>query len=102
MYILVVYVPTSHAEALKSALFDAGAGSYAGYDRCSWQTEGMGQFRPLEGSNPFIGKKNVIEQVKEIRIEMACDEELIPLLTDTIKKNHPYEVPAFHFSKVIF
>ena len=102
MYILVVYVPSSHAEPLKSALFDAGAGSYAGYDRCSWQTEGMGQFRPLEGSNPLIGKKDVIEQVKELRIEMVCEEVLIPFLTDVIRKNHPYEEPAFHFYKVIF
>ena len=100
MYILVVYVPTSHAEALKSALFDAGAGSYAGYDRCSWQTEGVGQFRPLEGSNPFAGRKNVIEKIPEVKIEVICPPELIDEAIQAVKNAHPYEEPALHYFKI--
>ena len=55
MHILVVYVPETHIEKLKEALFQAQGGETARYDHCSWQTMGLGQFRPLEGSHPFIG-----------------------------------------------
>ena len=55
MHTLTVYIPETHLEQVKDAIFAAGAGRYAAYDRCCWQTPGQGQFRPLEGSNPAIG-----------------------------------------------
>jgi len=55
MYKLVFFVPENHKEAVKQAVFDQGAGRYEGYDCCSWETLGSGQFKPLSGSQPFIG-----------------------------------------------
>jgi len=55
-YKLEVYVPLTHAEELKTALFDAGAGRIGNYDCCCWQSVGTGQFRPLAGSNAFTAK----------------------------------------------
>ena len=53
-YKLCFYVPTSHVEQVKNAIFEAGAGHMGDYDACCFQTLGQGQFRPLEGSNPYI------------------------------------------------
>ena len=69
-YKLVFFVPESHKETVKTALFSKGAGQYQGYDCCAWETLGQGQFRPLEGSQPFLGQTNEIEKVDEYRVEM--------------------------------
>src|SRR3954471_9083349 len=52
---LVVYVPRAPAEAVLDALAEAGAGRLGDYDRCAWQTEGEGTFRPLPGAHPTLG-----------------------------------------------
>ena len=56
MYKLCFYVPDSHLEAVKKAVFAIGAGRIGAYDSCCWQVLGQGQYRPLEGSQPFLGK----------------------------------------------
>lgn len=100
MYLISVYVPESHSEIVKSALFEAGAGRYGNYDCCAWQTTGTGQFRPLEGSNPFAGRKNVIEKIPEVKIEVICPPELIDEAIQAVKNAHPYEEPALHYFKI--
>jgi len=101
MYHLSVYVPVEHAEALKSALFAAGAGRMGLYDQCCWQTEGVGQFRALEGSRPFIGTQHLTERVREAKLEMVCDEAVVKAVVAALKKSHPYETPAYHLLKVV-
>jgi len=96
MYIIVFYVPADSAEQVKEALFAAGAGKYANYDRCSWQTSGTGQFRPLPGSTPFIGAQMKTECVDEYRVEMICVKECIREVIQALLKNHPYEEPAYY------
>jgi len=95
MYKLCVYVPENSVEKVKQALFDVGAGRIGNYDSCCWQTSGVGQFRPLEDSNPAIGSYNQIEQVSEVKIEMVCADELIKAAIQALRDNHPYEEPAF-------
>ena len=68
-----VYVPESHAEAVKRAMFEAGAGTIGNYDCCCFQTVGRGQFRPLDGSSPFLGAKGRVEQVTEWKLEMILE-----------------------------
>jgi len=97
MHKLTVYIPATHAEQVKEAIFAAGAGRYAAYDRCCWQVLGQGQFRPLAGSTPAIGKHGVDETVAEYRIEAICEDSLIPAITAAIRATHPYEEPAFDF-----
>lgn len=100
MYKLCVFVPESHLEAVKDALFDAGAGKIGAYDRCSWQTKGTGQFRPLQGSSPYIGREGEIETVEEYRVEMVCDHRFIREAVAAMKKAHPYEEPAYDVWKL--
>ena len=95
MYKICVYVPEKYVESVKQALFDAGAGRIGNYDSCCWQTEGTGQFRPLEGSSPAIGSLNKVEHVREIKIELVCEDDLVKEAVQAIRKSHPYEEPAY-------
>lgn len=95
MFKLCFYVPESHLDAVKEALFTAGAGRMGNYDHCCWQTLGTGQFRPLTGSNPFAGAKDEIASEVEYQVEMVCEDHLIDKVIAALKENHPYETPAF-------
>lgn len=100
MHKLTVYVPETHVEAVKEALFAAGAGRYAAYDRCCWQVLGQGQFRPLPGSDPFLGRVGAEERVPEYRLEMVCPDEARAAVTSALRAAHPYEEPAFDFVRI--
>ena len=96
IYRLEFYVPDTHLDTVKAAIFKAGAGAMGNYDCCSWETSGTGQFRPLEGSNPFIGTLSRIEQVKEYKVETICEESVLTEVIKALKQAHPYELPAYH------
>ena len=95
MYKLAFFVPESHLEAVKNAVFSTGAGKIGDYDRCCWQVKGQGQFRALQGSNPFIGQQGVIESVEEYRVELVCEDAVIQAAVTAMKQAHPYEEPAY-------
>ncbi|WP_288132783.1 YqfO family protein [Microbulbifer sp.] len=95
MFKLCVFIPESHLEPVKQALFDAGAGRIGDYDRCCWQVKGQGQFRPLDGSQPFIGQTGQVEQVSEYRVEMVCADEVVDDVLSAMRAAHPFEEPAF-------
>lgn len=95
MYKICFYVPASHLDAVKTAMFAAGAGRIAAYDACAWQVEGQGQFRPLAGSRPFIGQQGVIETVAEYKVEMVCDDAHVRAAVAALRQAHPYETPAY-------
>ncbi len=96
---LEFYVPETHLEEVKTALFEAGAGRIGDYDCCCWETCGQGQFRPLDGSNPFIGEPGRIETVIEYKVEMVCAVELIENVIKVLRATHPYEEPAYSYWK---
>ncbi len=100
MYKICVYVPEKSVEKVKLALFDAGAGKIGHYDCCCWQTEGIGQFRPLQNSKPAMGSLNEIEHVKEVKIELVCEDDLMKTVIQAMKQSHPYEEPAFDVWKL--
>lgn len=95
IYKIAVYVPEKNLEAVKEAMFAAGAGRIGNYDACAWQVSGMGQFRPLKGSNPVFGKQNKLEKIAEYRVEMICPKQYIKKVVDALKQAHPYEEPAY-------
>ena len=101
MYKLTVYIPEAHVEQVKSALFEAGAGRYANYDCCAWQVLGQGQFRPLEGSKPFLGRARHIERVPEYRVEMIVADAAVAAVLAALKAAHPYEAPAYDLVQVL-
>ncbi len=89
------YVPESHLEDVKQAMFAAGAGKVGDYDSCAWQTLGRGQFRPGAGSEPFVGEHDKLETVIEYKVEMVCTEELLASAVQAMKESHPYEEVAY-------
>jgi structural hemagglutinin/hemolysin toxin protein RtxA len=101
MYTLCFYVPASSLETVKAAVFAAGAGRIGNYDHCCWATEGQGQFRPLAGSNPAIGVQGEIEQLREYRVEMVCEEKSVRAVVDALIAAHPYEEPAWHMLETV-
>lgn len=95
MYKLCFYVPESHLDVVKEAVFGAGAGKVGNYDSCCWQSLGQGQFRPLPGSQAFIGTIGIVAKVAEWKVEMVVADELIHDAVKALRKSHPYETPAF-------
>ncbi|AHL35758.1 NGG1p interacting factor 3 protein, NIF3 [Pseudomonas brassicacearum] len=95
MYKLCFFVPASHVDVVKSAVFAAGGGRIGDYEHCAWQVLGQGQFRPLDGSQPFIGEAGQVEQVEEWKVELVVADELIRGVVEALKQSHPYETPAY-------
>lgn len=100
MYKIVFYVPESHLQPVKQAIFDSGAGKIGNYDQCCWQVLGQGQFRPLAGAQPFIGEVSLdqaapAEEVMEYRVELVCEDNIIQQAITALRQAHPYEEPAF-------
>ena len=100
MYKLTFFVPLSHLQEVKEAVFAAGAGKIGNYDRCCWQTPGQGQFRPLPGSQPYLGQHGEVEVVEEYRVEMVCAEKNMQRVISALKNAHPYEEPAYDVWKL--
>ncbi|HZJ92607.1 MAG TPA: NGG1p interacting factor NIF3 [Thiopseudomonas sp.] len=95
MYSLIFYVPNTHLETVKEAVFTAGAGTIGDYKHCCWQVLGQGQFQPLPGSQPFIGQHDQLEQVPEWRVELVVAASHIKSVVTALKAAHPYEEPAY-------
>lgn len=100
MYKLCFYVPASHLQQVKEAVFGTGAGRIGNYDHCCWQVLGDGQFRPLSGSQPFIGDQEQIQQVAEYRVELVCEDSIIHHAVAEMITAHPYEEPAYDVLKL--
>lgn len=94
-YQIFVYVDHEHAEILKEAMFEAGAGRIGAYSGCAWECEGVGQFRSGADTTPFIGSPGGDERVEELRIEMMCAAECLDAAIAALRAVHPYEEPVF-------
>src|SRR5699024_1712256 len=87
--------PKSHAEDVREALSHGGAGHIGNYSHCTFQTAGEGIFKPLEGTNPYIGECGKIEYVSEYKIESIVPKERLTKVIDQMIKAHPYEEVAY-------
>ena len=92
---IAFFVPEEHKEAVKTAMFLAGAGGIGNYDQCCWEVEGTGQFRALDGADPFFGAVGEIERVKEFKVEIVCSDSVVTSVIQALKQAHPYEEPAY-------
>jgi dinuclear metal center YbgI/SA1388 family protein len=95
LFKIITYVPEAYSEKVRRALFDAGAGHIGNYDSCSYNIKGMGTFRGGENSNPFAGKKGLLSNEEEIRIETIAKKENLNSIVSALKQAHPYEEPAY-------
>lgn len=95
MYKFCYFVPEDYLAQTKSAVFAAGGGRIGDYDSCAWQCLGQGQFRPLAGSSPHLGRHGELEKVAEYKVELVCEDALMETVLSALKQAHPYEEPAY-------
>jgi len=95
------YVPVSYADRVKEAMFKAGAGKLGNYEHCSFESIGIGQFKPLPGSDPFVGSTGQLEKVEELKVEMICQKEYLKEAIAALRASHPYETPAFYVTDIV-
>ncbi|SNS26032.1 dinuclear metal center protein, YbgI/SA1388 family [Anaerovirgula multivorans] len=95
LYKVVVFVPEEYEEKVADALAQGGAGHIGNYSHCSFRSSGMGTFKPLEGTNPFIGEKGKIEKVQETRLETIVALNDLNKVVSTMLQAHPYEEVAY-------
>src|SRR5690625_5147154 len=95
LFKIMVYVPTTHANVVRDAISEAGAGHIGNYSHCTFQTNGQGTFKPMEGTTPYIGKQDKLEFVEEIKIETIINEKKLAEVIDVMIAAHPYEEVAY-------
>lgn len=95
----VVSTPSTHTDAVLTALFTAGAGATGNYGDSAWQAQGVSQFRPLSGANPAIGVIGELETVDEDRIEVVAPPSKRAVVLAALLQAHPYEEPAYHVTE---
>lgn len=95
LFKLAVFVPVSDAHKVRNAISDAGAGAIGNYIDCTFSTSGTGTFTPLEGTNPYIGTKGVLESVDEVKIETIVQESILKRVISSMLMAHPYEEAAY-------
>jgi dinuclear metal center YbgI/SA1388 family protein len=91
----VAFVPPDSADAVREAMFGAGAGHIGDYSQCGWSVTGTGQFLPHDGANPVIGSVGTVERVTEDRVEVIAPASSRAAVLAALRAAHPYEEPAF-------
>jgi dinuclear metal center YbgI/SA1388 family protein len=92
---LAVFVPNDHLANVQDALFAAGAGHIGNYSDCSFNTEGKGTFKALEGTDPYVGKQGERHTEPETRVEVVLEKPLLHTAITAMKAAHPYEEVAY-------
>lgn len=95
--VLNVRVPATHADSVRLALFDAGAGAMGDYDGCSFSVQGTGTFRALDGAKPFVGQVNEDHEEPEVNITVSVPHQLRGRVESILLETHPYQTPAYEF-----
>ena len=99
LYKVVVFVPVEAIDKVRNSMAEAGAGFIGNYSDCTFSVKGVGTFRPLDESNPYIGTKGEVESVDEYRLESIIGERNSRILKRMIEA-HPYEEPAYDVYKL--
>lgn len=89
-----VTAPPENIDAIRQAMCDAGAGVMGNYSYCTLSLQNVGTFKPNEKANPYIGKHNKLEFVKEEKLEVICEIDKVKAVLDAMRKVHPYEEPG--------
>lgn len=101
LFKLEVYVPYNFTDTVREALNDIGIGKVGNYDNCICVIKVKGMFRPLEGSNPYLGFENQLCEVLENKIETICEKKDLKKVVKAIKKVHPYDKPLINIIPIM-
>ena len=92
---LVTFVPVDDTHAVIEKLARAGAGVIGEYEVCSFRVGGTGTFRPTKDARPKKGKKLVVNEVAEDRLEMVVRTERLEEVVAALIEVHPYDEVAY-------
>ncbi len=93
---LEIFIPETHFQQLQKALQDVDAGHIGNYDSCLSYSKVMGTWRPLEGTDPFIGNTGEISEEPELKVEVTIKTERLKDTIAAVKTVHPYEEPVIN------
>jgi hypothetical protein len=93
---LEIFIPETHLAKLRQALQAIGAGKIGNYDSCLAYSHVTGTWRPLQGSQPYIGTCDEISEAPEIKVEVNIQEEALQETLKAIREVHPYEEPVIN------
>ena len=99
---IVTYVPPAYLDAVRAALWNAGAGQIGLlYDQASFSAKGRGTFRPLEGANPMVGNIGQREEIAEVQLEVLAPETKWPAVVAALRDAHPYQEVAYNVTALL-
>ncbi len=96
----VTYVPQTHLESVREALWASGAGQIGQYSRCSYYAPGTGTFWPEDGTHPFLGGVGVLNEESEMRLEVVVPKWYQNVVEHALLTAHPYEEPAYDWIRL--
>ncbi len=89
-YKVAVFVPTSQAEELARAMWEAGGGKIGGSDLASFTHPAEGTFRAK--STP--GVRSQMQTVAGTQLEVVARQQDLDDVLAAVRRVHPYETPA--------
>ena len=91
---LEIFVPESHLEQVQRALWSVDAGHIGAYDRCLSWSRVHSCWRPLEGTNPFLGEPGELCRAEELKVEVCCLRSRLSETLAAVRAAHPYQEPV--------
>ncbi|MGI9527470.1 MAG: Nif3-like dinuclear metal center hexameric protein [Weeksellaceae bacterium] len=95
LFKLIFFVPRNDAEKVKDAIFKTGAGKIGNYAECSFNTDGIGTFKPIKGANPTLGELDQRHEEPETKVEILIQQKEVYAALTAMKSAHPYEEVAY-------
>jgi len=96
-----VTMPIDYVKRIRNVMCEEGAGIIGNYKYCSIYTKCKGTFKPSSDANPYIGEKNKLEFVEEVKLEINCDVDKVKKVINKLRDAHPYEEPVIDIIPLI-
>jgi hypothetical protein len=93
---LEIFIPETHFAELRKVLQSVDAGHIGNYDSCLSYSRVISTWRPLPGTDPFIGNEGVISEEEELKVEVTVNGNRLDETIAAIKEVHPYEEPVIN------
>lgn len=93
---LEIFIPESHLEALRAALQSVDAGHIGAYDGCLSYAPVTSCWRPLPGTDPYLGRVGELCTAPELKVEVTCRVADLERTIAAVKAVHPYEEPVIN------
>ena len=91
-----IFLPETHLMALQEALRSVDAGHIGNYDSCLSTSRVTGYWRPLPGTDPYLGTEGELSREEELKVEVTVKKERLEETMAAVLAVHPYEEPVIN------